>query len=137
MHLSEPQRQLIEDYQLIENPTERLTILMDQAGKRKDMSPGEMIEENRVTGCLSQVWVIGDYREACCHYRSEADSGMVKALVQLLCDFYSGHSPQAILSTEPQVIEALGLDRQLSPTRLQGLQSVTATIKAYAQRCLH
>lgn len=135
MTLPETQAQLIEDLAVLPSPTERLTVIMDQA-RQVALPETSRLEEHRVEGCVSMVWVLPEWRDGCCFYQSDADSHLVRGLVHLLCELYSGHAPESIIGTKFELIERLGLDRQLSPTRLQGLQAVHARIIAFAQRCL-
>jgi cysteine desulfuration protein SufE len=45
---------------------------------------------------------------------------------------YSGHAPEEIVATEPDILEALQFSRQITPTRMNGLAQVRLAIKAYA-----
>ena len=76
--------------------------------------------------------VVGEVRDGHCHFRCDADSPLVRGLLVLLGDFYSGGTPVEVAATEPALIEQLGLDRSLSPTRLNGLRSVRAKIRDFA-----
>jgi cysteine desulfuration protein SufE len=80
------------------------------------------------------VWLIGRLEEGRCHFLMDADSPLVKGLVALLCELYDGATPEEIVTTAPEIISALDLDRQISPTRLNGLASVRAMIRAFAER---
>ena len=71
--------------------------------------------------------VHGDIRDA------KLMAPLVKGLVALLCELYDGATPAEVASIEPEIFPALHLDRQLSPTRLHGLASVRAMIRAFAQ----
>lgn len=111
-------------------------MVVDQARRRPPLPEDERTEANRVRGCMSLAWVVGDLREGQCYFRSDADSPLVRGLLALLCDFYSGATPAETVATEPALIESLGLDRNLSPTRLNGLRSVRARIRDFAaSRC--
>ena len=132
MTLAEKQRQLIADYSIIDDPQERLAAVVDQARRRPPLPEAERAEANRVRGCVSLAWVVAEVREGRCHFRSDADSPLVRGLLVLLCDFYSGATPADIAATEPALLEELGLARNLSPTRLNGLRSVRAKIREFA-----
>ena len=132
MTLAEKQRQLIEDYSIIPDPQERLTAVVDQARRRPPLPDSERTEANRVKGCVSQAWVVGEVRGGHCFFRSDADSPLVRGLLALLCDFYSDASSTEVAATEPALLEELGLARNLSPTRLNGLRSVRAKIREFA-----
>ncbi len=132
MSLAEKQQQLVADYAIIDDPQERLAAVVDQARRRPPLSESERTEANRVKGCVSLAWVVGVVREGRCHFRCDADSPLVRGLLVLLCDFYTGAPPAEVAATEPALIEQLGLDRNLSPTRLNGLRSVRARIRDFA-----
>ncbi len=132
MSLAEKQQQLVADYAIIDDPQERLAAVVDQARRRPPLPETERTEANRVKGCVSLAWVVGEVREGRCRFRCDADSPLVRGLLVLLCDFYSGATPAEVAATEPALIEQLGLDRNLSPTRLNGLRSVRARIRDFA-----
>lgn len=132
MTLADKQRQLIEDYAIIPDPQERLAAVVDQARRRPPLAETERTEANRVKGCVSQAWVVGEVRAGRCHFRSDADSPLVRGLLALLCDFYSDATPADVAATEPLLLDELGLARNLSPTRLNGLRSVRARIREFA-----
>ncbi len=130
--LAEKQHQLVADYAIIDDPQERLAAVVDQARRRPPLPESDRTEVNRVKGCVSLAWVAGEAREGRCYFRSDADSPLVRGLLVLLCDFYSGAPAAEVVATEPALLEQLGLDRNLSPTRLNGLRSVRARIRDFA-----
>lgn len=132
MTLAEKQRQLIEDYAIIPDPQERLAAVVDNARRRPPLPETERTEANRVRGCVSLAWVVGEVRDGRCFFRSDADSPLVRGLLTLLCDFYSDAIPADVAATEPALLEELGLAKNLSPTRLNGLRSVRARIREFA-----
>ena len=136
MTLAEKQQQLIEDYSVIPDPQERLAAVVDTARRRPALPEAERTEEHRVKGCVSLAWVIGEQRDGRCYFRSDADSPLVRGLLTLLCDFYSGASPAEVVATEPALLEELGLARNLSPTRLNGLRSVRAKMREFASAAI-
>ena len=132
MALAEKQQQLVADYTIIDDPQERLAALVDRARKTPLLPDTERTEANRIRGCVSLAWIVAETRDGCCFFRSDADSPLVRGLLKLLCDFYSGAPPADVAATEPALIEQLGLNRTLSPTRLNGLRSVRARIRDFA-----
>jgi cysteine desulfuration protein SufE len=130
--LAEKQRRLVDDYLIIDDPQERLAAIVDRARRASPLSDTERSETNRIRGCVSQAWIAAELRDGRCFFRSDADSPLVRGLLLLLCDFYSDALPADIAATEPALLEELGLARNLSPTRLNGLRSVRAKIRAFA-----
>ena len=53
-----------------------------------------------------------------------SDSPLVRGLVRLLCGIYDGATPGEVVAEEPVVLEELGILRNLSPTRRNGLTAM-------------
>ena len=137
MTLAEKQQQLIENYSVIDDPQERLSAIVDDARKMPPLSESSRTEANRVKGCISQAWIAAELRNNLCRFQSDADSPLVRGLLKLMCDLYSGASSAEVLATEPALFEELGLAQNLSHTRLNGLRSVRAKISEFATAQLH
>lgn len=131
--LAEKQQQMIDDLALIENSQERLSAVVDRAKSRPPLPETERTEANRVKGCVSLAWIVGEMRDNHCHFRCDADSPLVRGLLVLLCDLYTGAAAAEVAATEPVLLERLGLAQNLSPTRQNGLKSAVATIRTFAQ----
>jgi len=133
MNAAEKQQALIARFRLIEDPHERLAAIVARGRKWPALSESRRKDAHLVPGCTSRVWLAGQIENGRCHFQMDADSPLVKGLVALLCELYDGATSAEILEVEPEIIGALHLDRQLSPTRLNGLASVRQTIRAFAE----
>jgi len=136
--LAEKLSQLTEELALIDDPQERLAVVVDRAKKLPPLAPAERTDAHRVRGCVSLVHLVGEIDAGGrCRFRCDADSPLVRGLVALLCDFFSGATPAEIVASDADPLETLGLARHLSPTRRNGLASTRATIRAFAERAGH
>ncbi|MBX3749612.1 MAG: SufE family protein [Opitutaceae bacterium] len=134
MNMNDRQRQLLDDFLLIENSQERLTAVVDRA-RRLPPLPSELrIDANRVQGCISQVWLVPELRDGRGHFRCDADGPLVKGLVAFLCAYFDGATRAEIVADETDPLDVLGLLPNLSPTRRNGLAAVRAAIGAFAAR---
>ncbi len=124
---------LVEEHSCVDDPHERLALLVDRAKKNPPLPAAERDDAHRVRGCISVVWLVGDCAEGICRFRSDADSPLVRGLVALLCEVFSGCTPAAIVAEDVDPLEALGLAKNLSPTRRNGLASARAAIRAFAR----
>jgi cysteine desulfuration protein SufE len=131
--LAEKQQKMIARFQLIEDSHERLAAVVARGKKWPAVGEDQRTDTNRVPGCSSRVWVVGRVENGHCHFQMDADSSLVKGLVALLCELYDGATPAEVAAVEPELFTALHLERQLSPTRLNGLASVRAMIRSFAQ----
>lgn len=136
INVSANQARLIEDLSFIEDRQERLAAVVDRARRHPPLHEAAKTDANRVHGCISQVWVTGELRDGALHFQFDADSPLVKGLVALLVDIYEDGAPADVLATEPVLFEALGISRDLTPTRQNGLAAVRTHIKAIAQSAL-
>ena len=125
---------LIDDHLLIENPQERLAAVIDRARRLPPLSSDLRTDAHRVPGCISQVWLVGEFRDGRCHFRCDADGPLVRGLVAFLCDYFSSATPEEILADATDPLAALDLLKDLSPTRQNGLAAVLAAIRAFAER---
>ena len=132
MTLSEKQQKLADDLSIIPDQHERLSEVVGRARRAPQLNDGERIDENRVRGCVSAVWLVSELRDGRCYFRSDADGPLVKGLVAFVCEFFSGATPAEITATDANPLAALGLIRNLSPTRQNGLSSVLTAIRAFA-----
>lgn len=137
MSLADRHQQLFEDLSIIPDRHERLAVIVERTRKLPPFPAAERLDSHRVVGCQSSVWLIGELQpDGTLNLRCDTDSPMVKGLVHLLCDAYTGAMPAEILATEPTFIDQLELLRDLSPTRRNGLAAVHARIKSIAHTAL-
>jgi len=131
--LAEKQQQMIARLRVIEDPQERLAAIVSRGKKWPPVTEDQRSDAYRVAGCSSRVWLAGRMEDGRCRFPMDADSPLVKGLVALLCELYDSAEPAEVASVEPEIFSALHLERQLSPTRLNGLAAVRATIRAFAE----
>ena len=136
MSVTAKQTQLLEDLSVIEDHQERLAAIVDRARRRPILPESAKTDAHRVNGCISAVWVAGELRNGGLHFQFEADSPLVKGLVALLVDLYEGGTPADIVATEPTLLDELGISRDLTPTRRNGLVAVRTHIQAIARSAL-
>jgi len=130
----DPAHSLINDLLLIEDPQERLGAVLDRARRRPALGNTDRNERNRVQGCQSQVWIKGTSTTKSIQFAGDSDSPLVRGLVVLLCDYFSGEiaDSRARLESGIDPLESLGLSQNLSSTRRLGLQAVRIRLKQLA-----
>lgn len=134
MPLTRKLAQLVEDLAVVDDPQERLSLVVDRARQMAPLSAAERTDAHRVLGCVSVVWLVGEVHEGRCRFRCHAESPVVHGLVALLCEFFSGFPPAAIAASDADPLETLGLAQNLSPTRRNGLAAARNAIRAFARK---
>ncbi len=97
------------------------------------------VEENRVHGCQSNVWLVAETHRnngaANIDFRADSDAMIVRGLIAILLAVYSGRTPKEILDADVKsLFVKLGLDRHLSTARRNGLFGMVKRIRSIAQQ---
>ncbi|MGB0429292.1 MAG: SufE family protein [Bacteroidia bacterium] len=128
----EIQESIIEEFSFFEDWAEKYEYIIDCGKSQGKLEEKYKIEENKVTGCQSHVWLHADYKDGKIHFDVESEALIVKGLAALLIRLFSDRTPDEILATQPHFIDAIGMKSHLSPTRSNGLASMVKHIKTYA-----
>jgi cysteine desulfuration protein SufE len=123
---------LAADLGAFEDPQERLAFVVDRVRRVPPLPAAERIDAHRVPGCVSVVWLTGREEAGRWTFRADADSPVVRGLLLLLCEVYSGAETAAVAACGRDPLAELGLLRDLSPTRRNGLTSALSQIRRLA-----
>ena len=96
MVLAEKQEKLVEELQLIPDAYERLGYLVEYGKNLHKLDESLKLDNFKIEGCLSQLWIVPKFENGKCFYQSESDSVIVQGIAGLLCDFYSDQPPAEI-----------------------------------------
>ena len=116
--------------------SERYQYLIDLGRKLPAFPDAYRIEQHRLQGCQSMVWIVASGDASKLDFQAISDSAIVSGLVYLALRVYSGRSAAEIVATEPDYIGDIGLARHLSPTRSNGLDALLAFIRQQARQHL-
>ena len=106
---------------MVPDPMARYKQLLFFATKLNPLPKEDQIPENKVVGCVSQVWVVPHLQsDGTVTWLAESDSQLTKGLAALLVQGLSGCTPEEILRVPPTFIEQLGLQQALTPSRSNG-----------------
>lgn len=113
---------------------QRARLLMQFGDRLPPLANAQKCEVNRVHGCESQVWLVGDLRDGHWQFRASSDARMIRGLVALLLLRVNGLSAAELQQVDlPEWFTQLGLSRQLSPSRSNGLNAVLTRMNELAQ----
>lgn len=113
---------------------ERYRYLIELGQALPPLAPEERNADNKVHGCVSQVWLVSERDGATLTYRGESDAMIVRGLVAVLVALYSGRPAKEIAETDAiAVFDALGLREHLTTQRTNGLIAMVNRIRSEAQ----
>ena len=97
---------------------QRARLLMQWGQRLPELSETDKTEANRVHGCESQVWLVGELRNGHWQFAASSDARLIRGLVALLLARVNGLSAEHLQQVDlPDWFNQLGLSRQLSPSR--------------------
>lgn len=132
MTIVEKQDRIIREFELLGDWQERYKYIIKLGQKLDPLDDKFKIDENLVRGCQSQVWLHTELDGDKVIFKADSDAAITKGLVALMVRFYSGETPNTILTTSPEFIKKIGMQEHLSPTRSNGLASMVKQMKIYA-----
>lgn len=130
--INEKQDNIIEEFSGFDDWLDRYQLLIDLGSEQLPLDEQYKTDNNLIEGCQSRVWLQADYVDGKVLFRAESDALIVKGIVALLIDVYSGHTPDEILDSDLYFVEAIGLKEHLSPTRSNGLLAMIKQMRLYA-----
>ncbi|MCE5980420.1 SufE family protein [Pseudomonas wadenswilerensis] len=104
---------------------QRARLLMQWGERLAPLSEEEKSESNRVHGCESQVWLVAEQQDGQWRFKGASDARIIRGLLALLLVRVEGLSSAELAQLDlPAWFNQLGLGRQLSPSRSNGLNAV-------------
>ncbi len=129
--------ELKENLSFLEDWEERYSYILDLGKKLPAFPLQEKKPENKVTGCLSQVWVVeatGSTKHEV-SFLGDSDSVLVRGLVAIAFILFSGQSAETILNTDYKTrFTELGLTEHISSQRSNGFFSLINKIQDIARK---
>jgi len=123
-------------WNLIPDPQERLA-LATQSLAGQGLRDGQKTDDALVPGCVSRVWLAATMEKDRLSLAWDAESNLVRGLAGLVCSVYQHASPAAAAAHQTGILQTLGFDRQLSPTRLHGMMSLASRIRVLAAQFIN
>ncbi|KAJ4913255.1 hypothetical protein Rs2_07876 [Raphanus sativus] len=114
-------QEIVKLFQSVQEPKAKYEQLLFYGKNLKPLDPRFKTRENKVEGCVSQVWVRAFFDEdRNVFYEADSDSVLTKGLAALLVQGLSGRPVTEILRVTPDFAVLLGLQQSLTPSRNNG-----------------
>ena len=104
---------------------QRARLLMLWGERLEPLDEDERSETNQVSGCESRVWLVGERQDGCWHFRAASDARLIRGLLAVLLARGNGLDADKLAQVDmADWFASLGLSRQLSPSRSNGMNAV-------------
>lgn len=129
--------EIVDIFELLGDWEQRYQYLIELGEKLPVMPEQFKIDDNKVKGCMSQVWVqpYADKQNAArLHYHGDCDTSVIKGVLALLIQLVDAKSPDEIQQLDmDELFERLDLGEHLSPNRHVGVYAIVELMKQQAR----
>ena len=113
---------------------DRLQYIIDLAKDVPPLSEEHKIEENKIRGCVSSLWVVGKANDdGTMSYQHDAESYMTKGTAKVIVDIVNGEQKSEIANLTLESFRGLGIKELLTMQRQVGFASLIQRIIGIAQ----
>lgn len=132
MTINEIQDNIVDDFNQFDDWMDKYALLIDMGNGLDPIDEKYKIPQNVIEGCQSRVWLHAEMDQGLIRFKGESDAIIVKGIVALLLQVFTGRTPDEILQANLYFVDKIGLKEHLSPTRSNGLVAMIKQIKLYA-----
>lgn len=133
--LSAPAQQAIAEFQACKQWEQRARLLLQRGAQLDELSEALRTSDNLVHGCETRVWLVLDKQAEPLRFQVASEARLLRGLLALLLLRIEGLSAEHITAVD--VVDwfaQLGLSRQLSPSRSNGLNAVLIRMRELLTR---
>ena len=104
---------------------DRLQYLVDLAREVPPLSDNEKVDENKIRGCASNLWVVGEKnKDNIMSYKHDGDAFITKGTAKIILDIVNGEKADDISKLKIEDFKHLGIRELLTMQRQVGFASL-------------
>jgi cysteine desulfuration protein SufE len=130
--IDEIEKEIVEEFELFDEWAEKYQYIIELGQKLNVLDEKYKLEENKIKGCQSSVWLHAFEKDGNVFFEADSDSVFVKGEIALLIRVLSGQPAGDILNSRLQFIDDIGLREHIAVTRANGLSSMIKQMKLFA-----
>src|SRR5215204_2001715 len=105
--IEEIEKEIVEEFSLFDSWDDKYEYIIDLGKKLQVLDEKYKLDENKVKGCQSTVWLVADKKEGRIFYNADSDAMIVKGLISMLIRVLSGQKPDDILNARLDFIREI------------------------------
>jgi cysteine desulfuration protein SufE len=114
-------REMGDNLRLLEGH-DRLHYLIDKAKDMEPLPEAAKIDDNRIRGCASKLWIIGGAKEdGTMMYQVDGDAHISKGTAKIVTDIVNGEPKNEVSNLTVESFTPLGIKELLTMQRQNGL----------------
>jgi cysteine desulfuration protein SufE len=126
------ENEIVSDFELFDEWSDKYQYVIELGQKLPSLDDKYKIDENKIKGCQSTVWLNSYEKDGKIFFEADSDSTFVKGEIALLIRALNGQKPEDIVKTNLDFIDKIGLRQHIAVTRANGLANMIKQMKLYA-----
>ena len=127
---------LVEKLKNAEDPKRKYEFILWLGKKLKIPNNSILIPENKVQGCVSEVFVKASFQEGKLYWEGYSDALITKGLLAFLINGMNKLTPKEVVNINNKFIEDTGLKASLTPSRSNGFLNILLKMQSQANHFL-
>ena len=131
---------IIDNFVFLDDWNDRYKYLIELGGLLPAFPETQRTPENKVQGCVSQVWITwvkSTEPDPIISFKGDSDAHIVKGLIAIILAIYSDKLASEILAINfDKIFHQIGLEEHITPQRSNGLNSMVKCIRHVARSAI-
>ena len=123
---------LVEKLKKAEDPKRKYEFILWLGKKLKIPDSSILIPENKVQGCVSEVFVKASLQEGKLYWEGYSDALITKGLLAFLINGMNELTPKQVVNINNKFMEDTGLKASLTPSRSNGFLNILLKMQSQA-----
>ena len=115
-----------------DDPKRKYEYILWLGKKLKIPNSNILIPENKVQGCISEVFVKASFQEGKLYWEGYSDALITKGLLAFLISGMNELTPKEVVNINSKFIEDTGLKASLTPSRSNGFLNILLKMQSQA-----
>ncbi|MBM3430888.1 MAG: SufE family protein [Bacteroidetes bacterium] len=127
--IKQREEELVAEFELFESWLEKYEYIIELGKELPLLAENEKSDELLIEGCQSRVWLKTSGNASTIKFQADADAIITKGIIALLIRLVDNIDPKELVQYNFGVVQAIGLQEHLSPTRSNGLNGMIKRLK--------
>lgn len=126
---------LLSTFLLNKSWEQKMRLLMQLGKNLSPLTEVEKTDKNQVKGCESQVWLVSTKQDDQWYFKATSEARLIQGLLAVLLTRINGLTAKEIKEIDlDDWFQQLGLAKQLSNSRRDGLSAIFKKVKAVTEQ---
>ena len=127
---------LVDKLKNSEDPKRKYEYILWLGKKLEEPDSNILVPENKVKGCVSEVFVKASIHEGKLYWQGYSDALITKGLLAFLINGLNELTPKEVVKINKKFLEETGLKASLTPSRSNGFLNILLKMQSQANEFL-